>query len=144
MLELAYVERTTNAACTSTTEGAADTILTLPAVVLDGVTTIALEFFCPYWSQSTSTEVSFLPIFDDLNGGGAASVGRPWDSRAWVTSAFIMGFTTTWIYTPAAGSHVYSARGYVSAASTFTIQAGAGGSGAAVPAFLRALKVETA
>ena len=69
-------------------------------------------------------------------------IQRTWDSRAWVASAQISGYTTrTSLITPAAGSHVYTLRGHSSAANTFTVSAGAGGAGQDMPAFLSAFEV---
>lgn len=140
--ELAYVQGTSQVDCTATTEATANTIRTLGAVSLTAGQVVLLEFFCPYWQQSSTAEVSFIPIFDAIDAGAAAAIGRIWDARAFATGQQQGSVAGWWRYTiPSSGSHVFSARGYVSGASTFSLFAGAGGAGTDVPMFLRVVQV---
>ena len=138
--ELAYVQGTVQVSVTATTEPTADVIVTLAAVVLGSADVVLLEFFCPAWGHSTTTNTSFLPIFDAVDGGAAAAVGRVWDGRAWVASQRLGSIAGSYRTTPGAGSHVFSARGHT-AAGTFTLFADVAGAGLEVPLFLRVLQV---
>lgn len=132
--EAAYVEKIVNTDCTATTELTADTIITGARITADGVTPYVFEVNFTAWGQNSSTAVSKLVLFED-----DYAIGTIWASRAYDTSlsASPGGKRGRLIYIPALGSHTYSIRGWVSAASTFRTAGGRGGSSTDVPFSLR-------
>lgn len=136
LVELDYVQITSNVACTATVEASADTIITANAQTFDGSTVLVLEFFWPAWTTSTTSQVGFVTIFED-----GSVLGRIWDSFGFTTSGDMGGTVIQRRFTPSAGSHTYSIRGHSGGAQTFTIKAGAGGAGTLLPAFLRLVTV---
>lgn len=137
MRVLDYAEITSDAACTATTEGSANTILTGGAVVYDGTTLVILEFSFPAFTTSTTAQVAFLTIFQD-----GSALGRVWDSFGFTTSGDMGGTILRRRFTPSAGSHTYSMRGHSGGAQTFTVKAGAGGSATLFPTYMMISAVE--
>jgi hypothetical protein len=133
--ELAYAEKTSDTNITATAEGSADTIITLPAVKLDGFTPVRIEFYAPNVG-TTAADVRFY-IFDSLAGDTAASLGL--FAQASHASANADFYTLAGILnlTPAAGSHVFSCRAITDdAASPGLVRGGTGGPGRYTAAWL--------
>lgn len=129
--QLAYQEKTSVTIITATTEAGATTIATAASITADGSTRICVEVFA-YSADTGGANQLDLPLFDSFNGGAAASLGTMashYNSNA--TSVFARRFLT-----PAAGTHVYSWRGYKSG-GTVSVYAGAGGAGLPMPAYIR-------
>ena len=113
--------------------------MTAGAVVFDGSTVVEVEFFC-YSADVWTTASSFLAfvLYD-----GASSIGL---------FAFLRGPAGTGEgyvrapinvrrrLTPSSASHTYSVRAYVSG-GTGNAYAGAGGSGNAIPGFIRIVPI---
>ncbi len=135
-LELAYAEITADVVLSATTEATANTIVTAPTVTFDGATAVLIEFFSPRITDGGATDGGWqLFVYD-----GATSIG---------SIAFFQHGAASYIHapvharrrlTPAAGSHTYSIRGIKLGVNNATVQGGAGGSGALVPAFIRITK----
>lgn len=126
--EMAYAQIVSSVNITATTEGTANTVLTLPATTFDGATKVKLEFFDPRWQTPGSAAEMVAVLYD-----GAASVGLLGygvNAGAGAAGKF------EYIFTPAAATKTYSIRGYVSAGTGIAI-AGAGGSGLNMPAWAR-------
>jgi len=134
--ELDYVEFTSNQACTATTEAGANTVVSANSVSFDGATTVLIEFFCATWSQSSTTQDGILALYD-----GSGSIGQIWQGNTPRANAGASGIYVVRRLTPSNASHTYSIRGYVSAASTFTLYGASGGSGARMPGFIRITQV---
>ena len=135
--EFDYVPFTSPVAISATTEGAADTVVTANAVTHDGSTAIFIEFFCPQVEPNTGTSAAIAIILNE----GATVLG----TIAWVrfltnnvTSAFSPVFARFRL-TPTAGSHTYSVRAYRTVGNG-AMNAGAGGTGADVPGYIRQVK----
>ena len=127
--KLDYVEVTSDVACTASTEGTANTVITSNSVSVDGSTQIAVRFCISGFEMTDATTVGILWLYED-----GASIGRIWDSRAVAANVATTGFTVERRLTPTNGSHTYSVRGSVNpTGATFTLKAGAGGSGTRVP-----------
>lgn len=135
-LELDYVAFTNAVACTATSEATANTVVTGNAVTYDGATAVLIEFFSPYQSSNTTTVDCYLWLYD-----GASSVGRLWQGRNGASQIGSCGVYAGVRLTPSAAAHTYSVRGSVQSASTFTVNAGAGGAGNLQPGFIRILRV---
>ncbi len=137
-LELAYAQVTVDTSITATTEGAADTIVTAVAIVLDGSTTIEVIFFSQQVQSpgAAASRFTSVVLYDAVGGAAAASIGGMGlvftDASARTDAPFYCSRRLT----PAAGSHVYSARAYVNA-GTGTVNAGTGASGTEAPAFIQ-------
>jgi hypothetical protein len=138
--EIDYVAITSPVNITATSEATADTIVTGNAIAYDGSTAVNLEFFCPYYTAIASAARDHLLTLYD----GASSIGfmalMSWPSSA---SSQRPGPVRTVVrFTPSAATHTYSIRGYVSAAGTGVVGAGAGPAASThMPAYIRITKV---
>ena len=128
---LDYVQATSNTNITATTEATATTIMSSSTVTFDGATVIDVEAFSPLVSRGTSWIKGAL--YDSIAGAGASSIGFFASSNGPSTDA-----VTTWKrrYTPTAATHLWSMRSWVDA-GTGIVYAGAGGSGANMPAYIK-------
>ena len=130
---LDYVQGTAQTNITGTSEAGATLItgLTTSTLTLDGATPIDVEAFAPLVSRGNSWIKGAL--YDNIASAGAASIGFFSSSNG--PSADIV---TTWKrrYTPTAATHVWSMRAWVDA-GTGIVYAGAGGSGANMPAYVK-------
>lgn len=118
--ELAYAEVTSQVDCTATTEAGADTIITAPAITANGTDPILIEFRCATWANLEEGPFECrVSLFED-----GTTLGMIWRSRDLGQFRLGPGFTARCRLIPAAGSRTYSVRGWVSVASTFSIDAG--------------------
>lgn len=120
------------AGITATTEATAVTVITGNTVAYDG-NRVKLELFIPKISASGSLTATFVFVRDPA--GTPTVIG-------WTTALVNSSSAFTAVYgvafdTPSASSHAYAAKAFVSVGSTVTVNAGAGGSGNLVPAWLR-------
>ena len=129
--ELAYVERTTSATGTATTEAGAETLLTLPAVTLDGQTAIDIDVSLQL-VQHTVAQAFVWPLLYD----GSTLIGR--FGAVYVPTANagepLRGVLRL---TPSAGVHNYTIRAFGSTAGTWTVVAGVSGAGSYGPSSAR-------
>lgn len=135
--QLDYAQITANATFTATSDATADAIVTGSAVTYDGATAVVVEFYCQRVDLNSiasgaqcvinlyqdGSDIGRLAQFGPGMGGTSAGAGMAMSGRRRLT--------------PSAGSHTYSIRAWATAASTGTLQAGAGGAATSVPAFLR-------
>lgn len=135
-VELAYAQIVANVAVTSTNAAAPDTIVSLPALTFDGSTVVVIEFYTAAWICDLTTVTCNIGLYD-----GSTQIGQIWDSRSASANNVQFGFTVSARLTPTAGAHTYKAAAYLEAAATFTVGAGAGGSGNLMPAFIRCYEV---
>jgi hypothetical protein len=135
--ELDYVEITSPVSVTATTEGTANTCVTGSAVTYDGSTVVMIEVYTPNLRTDTTTAVRNIAValYD-----GSSSIGF----LGFMEDNGVDGPANATLMrrrlTPSAASHTYSARAWVNA-GTGTFGAGAGGSGAYMPAYIRITKV---
>jgi hypothetical protein len=130
--ELDYAQVVTpSAAVSATTEATAAAIVTGNPVTYDG-TRNKIEFFCPALAASTGLTLNIVFLRDTTVIGQVRVV-------TYTTSAALYPPIGEVFDTPSAGAHTYSVKAFVSTGNA-TIQAGAGGSGNLVPAFLRVTK----
>jgi hypothetical protein len=134
--ELAYAEFTSEVTADGTTEATATPVVTAPAITLDGLTPIVVEFFSPgvYFLQAATAEGYF---FD-----GSTSLGRVW---FYGSIRITVGETLEPTHVvrrliPPAGSHTYSFRARVASGSGSIWAGGPGGPGQAAPGFIRVVK----
>jgi hypothetical protein len=136
--EFSYVENTSPVTVSATSEAAADTCVTAAAFAGDGSTIILIEFYAaalmPGWTAVTDS--LSLWLYD-----GASSIGQ---------IAFVRSITTNQAndrpcyvarrLTPSNASHTYSIRASRQDHNG-SVYAGAGGTNAAMPMFIRITKV---
>jgi hypothetical protein len=129
--ELAYAERTTTMAIGTGVEANANSIAITGAITLDAHP-ILLEFFAPQVTLPAGVGSVFnVWFFQDAVSLGLASV----------TMSVVAGQGTVPVYAARrlaapTGSHAYSVRAACSA-GTGSVNAGTGGAGTGMPAFLR-------
>ena len=135
--EYDYVQITSPVAITATTEAGANTVVTANAVTFDGSTAVIIEFFTPdaYSDNLASVDLYFY-LYD-----GAGSIGLIYAMRSETTNRAFQGVYARHRLTPSAASHTYSIRARLSSAGDGNVDAGSGGAGASLPAFIRITKV---
>lgn len=134
--EFDYVEKTSNTTISATAEASADTVVTGSAVTYDGSTAVVIEFFTPYARPAIDAAGRLLSIY---LYDGSSSIGR---MGAYITPAASNDSKPILLrrrLTPSAAAHTYSIRATINA-STGGLNAGAGGSGADMPSYIRITK----
>jgi hypothetical protein len=136
MRELSYVENTGGPfSVTATVEGSGDTIVTAGAVTLDGTTNIIVQ-----WGAASLIPADVggawlnMILFD--NGSSIGIFGGAMNDASPSTNSIHAPVHQERRLTPSAGSHTYSIRAFVST-GTGQINAGAGGAGSDMPAYIR-------
>lgn len=134
--ELAYVQITAPVSVTATVEASANTVLTAPAITVDGSTPIRIEFYGLLAPPTIAAAKMTLWLFQDGASIGTLGVlGNPAAANALAT------LTPARRLTPPSGSRTYSVRGTVTS-GTGTVWAAAGTApGQDPPAFLRITRV---
>jgi hypothetical protein len=137
--EVSYQEFAATVALTAITEAAAQTVVTAPAFAADGSSQYLVEFFsCVVEPPASSGNSLWLVLY--LDGVSLGLFGIVKNTQA---TPVQLPVRLARRLTPAAGSRVFSVRGYVST-GTGNVYAGVGGVGAVVPGFLRVTKVPSA
>lgn len=130
--EVVYTEKTSSTNITATTEGTATTIITASAFNADGSSAYVIEFFCEFLQLAAASNTTKLWLYQDgssIGQIGTHRFGSVPDVDGW--SVFVARRLI-----PSSGSRTYSIRGSVDS-GTAIATAGAGGSGAFMPAFIR-------
>lgn len=137
--ELEYTETTTSdTSITATTSGTAETFITASAVVLDGSTRIAVEFYSSLvlTPGGANNRGTLVELWGAKDGGAAAAIAVIANPFGASNVSFGQQVLTCNYLTPASGSWVYSIRAYVTG-GTGQILAGSGGAGAYPAAYIR-------
>lgn len=126
----AYNEYQSNVSVTATSEGTANTVITAPAsgsLTFDGATLIWVEFFC-IAAVTSAVSLRFALFQDGTSLGtlGEVTIGSGNDDPIYLKRRF----------TPTAGAHTFSVRGYNTSAGTATLAAGIGGAGTNLPGYI--------
>lgn len=134
--EFDYVAFTSPVTVSGANEGAATTVVTGSAVTYDGSTIVVVHFFAPYVTVGSvaNSEVDIWLYQDGSSIGAMGTIINPV-----ATNSLNVPVQLETRFTPAAGSHTYSIR--ASRSSAGSVGAGAGGSGAYRPGFIRITKV---
>jgi len=127
--ELAYAEITASVAVTATSEAGAQTVVTAPAITVDGATSILIEFSAMQLAPPSGQQL-YLFLFDGSTSLGILTIAVPGSVAAGWPGRVARRLT------PSAGTHTYSIRASTSG-GTANVIAGAGGVGVFVPAFVR-------
>jgi hypothetical protein len=136
--ELDYVEFTSNVNITATTEATANTIVTSSTITYDGVLVVRIEFYCPAIFLPAGAGITCdLWLYEKVGAGAAASIGKIAEyintaaGQSWETAVMVARRRT-----PSAAAIIYSIRGSTSSGTSIAA-AGAGGSGNAMPGYIR-------
>jgi hypothetical protein len=128
--ELDFADITSNpSGITATTEGTSQAVIAGNDVYYDG-SRLKISFCVPKLSSSASLTATFVVYRD------STVVGQVFGGTVNTT---LQGTEFELFDTPAAGSHTYEVKAFVSA-GTLTVDVGAGGSGNLVPGWLRVSK----
>lgn len=132
-----YANHEANVDSTTTTEATGVVELTAGAISCDGVTPyLFIVDFCAF-GQSTTTADSYITLFED-----GSPIGTLWRARDFLGILSSRdGTRVKWRRTPTAGSHTYSVRLWVDAASTFRTGADTLGGGADMPFQFRTMRL---
>lgn len=131
--ELAHAEATAPlSAVTATTEATAVTFITLPAITVDGATPILLDFYTPHSVPPGAPGATIFYVLYD----GATNLGSMGQHSNPAANAYGVPLRLSRKLTPAAGSHTYSVRVYVSS-GTGQVYGGLGAAGGLAPANFR-------
>jgi len=131
--EISYTQITANVTVASGTEASGTAVISPGAATFDGAPVI-----CTFYSPSVLTATADLIIVSLFEG--ATQLARLADIRGGVGVVAEAECLAEYRFTPSAGSHTYSITA-IRGTSSGTIIAGAGGTGAYAPAFVRFTKV---
>lgn len=130
-IQLDYVESTSGLTVTATSEGTSQTYLTSGAITCDGTTRLRFEFYAADLTM-TGSGTGVIVLYEDSTAiGWLGEWGNATASLFTANPASCVRYRT-----PAAGSHTYTIRAFKTA-GTAAIGAGAGGTGADMPSYLR-------
>jgi hypothetical protein len=137
--EINYTQITSSASITDTSEATATALISPGAITFDGGI-VLVEFFtvllaCP---TAAATNTSTVTLFE-----GSTQITRLATAKGIVTGAVNTPTVLAhYRFTPSSGSHTYKVCGFAtSTTGTPAITAGAGGTGANPPAYVRFTKV---
>jgi len=136
--ELDFAEITSAVNITGTNEAGATTIVTGGGFTPDGSTVVEIEFYAPFITLADNTNTRFW-LYD-----GSSSIGEIARFTTTVTGSPTLQVPMTMKrrLTPTNAAHTYGIRAS-SSSGTGNVQAGAGGSGAVVPAYIRVTRVSS-
>ncbi len=124
-----YVERTTSLTITGTTEGGANSWIDGNAVSYDGSTRIKIEAWANDINTTTGTAVAVLI-------DGSTAIGWLCEILGNVSGGTAIPFYGVRFLTPSNASHTYHVKWWKTG-GTASVNAGSGGAGADMPAWLR-------
>lgn len=137
--ELDYVEKTSNTTITGTNEAGGNTAISSTSLAYDGSTEVEITVFIPEVSIVGAAGVCVIDLWED-----STPIGRLATPSVGVTTAdFRVPVHATRRRTPSNASHQYHVKAWkaTAGAPTMSIDAGAGGTGALVPAFIKIVTV---
>ena len=118
--KLDYVERTTEASITATSQATANTVITGNSITLDGLSDIEIEFYIPDPGSPGTAQDLWIGVFDGATCLGAARLSAS-NGNIRAPISYKRRLTT-----PSAGAHQYIAKAWTSS-GTGSLGAGAGG-----------------
>lgn len=135
--EFSYVEFTSDKTSTHTTEATSDTVVASASVAYDGSTIVNVEFYCPIlFPPTVDGGKAIVLLYEDSTVLGQIAVART------SSAATAIGWPchVSRRLTPSNASHTYTIK-LMTTAGTANASAGAGGTGAEMPGFIRITKV---
>lgn len=134
--EIYYSEVGASVSVTATTEGTANTVLAGLSQAFDGTTTVMIEFEADVIPDASAAgRQLFVWLYED-----GSSIGRLGLVQTPAAATMRVHSRLSRRMKPSNASHTYSIRASVNA-GTGTVVSGSGGTGAALPAFMRITKV---
>lgn len=133
--EFDYAQITSPVTVSSTTEATPTNIVSGNSVTYDGSTAVIIEFFTCEISCNTASVINIINLWD-----GSTDIGRIAKVRADISTDRRVSVYARVRLTPSAAAHTYHIKGWNGGASTTSVDAGAGGAGTAVPAYIRITK----
>ncbi len=137
--ELDYVEITSAVVPTATSEATANTIVTANPIAFSGSTVVMIEFFSPDVRPANDAAARYISLwlYD-----GSSSIGQIGFIRGAASGNNESIAHCSRRLTPSAATHTYSIRASVtSGGSNANVDAGTGGSGQSMPAYIRITRV---
>lgn len=128
-LQFDYAQITAAVSITATTEGAATSVITGNSITYSGAK-VKVELWAPMASSPTNGDYLYLVLLRD-----STVLGRAKFSAGSVANENVIPHVVAYD-TPSAGAHTYAAKGFIGSGSGSSVQAGAGGSGNLLPAYL--------
>jgi hypothetical protein len=133
--EYAYAQTTAPKTVAATVETSADLVVAAPAISFDGTTPVIVETYTPgVVPPAVAGAVLYLLLYQD-----GVSIGRLGAVLNNAAGTLLVPVLSRRRFTPTAGSHTLSFAAIVSG-STGNVQAGAGGVGNYMPAYIRILR----
>jgi len=136
--ELDYVETTSTLTVTAVSEATAQAYVTGSAVAYDGSTVVQIECFLSYLYMSTAGHGLYSILYD---GSSSIGVFGYHNIATGATDQYAGPLQFARRLTPSNASHTYSLRFYKDTGTTAQVAAGAGGTGANMPGYIRITKV---
>ena len=131
--EIDYVAITSDVTISADTEAGSTTIVTGSAITYDGSTNIVIEFqAADAITHAHAGDYIVFTLFD-----GSSSIGYFGVIQTPAAAAMNAPIRLARRLTPSAATHTYSVRGFSPTSHGGTVKAGAGGTAARVPAFIR-------
>ena len=135
--EIDYVEKTTATTITGTNEAGGTTIVSSASLAYDGSTDVDIEVFIPYIHlvSSSGAVICVVDLWED-----STPLGRLAEFASGATSAsWRAPMHASRRLTPSAASHQYHVKAWKELGGTTTVaaNAGAGGTGTLMPAFIK-------
>jgi hypothetical protein len=132
--EWSYNQITSNVSITGNVEGSANTVITCSAVTFDGAP-VVVEFFTSRFDAQATAGTSLVVLLQE----GATVIGRLAVATNPASASWAIPLCLKYRFTPTAASHTYSITAFTTTGSA-TVEAGSGGSGQQLPAYVRITK----
>ena len=133
-----YVEITSNVSVTATTEGTANTVITGTSQAY-AAEKMWVEFWCPEASPGGSNQNVTMVLLEGSTVSGQWQAARSPSAASYENNAVFMRR----LITPSAATFSWVVKAFINS-GTGTIYAGAGGSGAFLPAYLAVTRASKA
>jgi hypothetical protein len=129
-----YTQFTSSVDIASTSEGSPTTIVTAGAHTFDGATLACIEFYAPgFTTNAVAGSGFFLDLYQDGTSlGRMCIIQNPSAGSGLTTPLFARRYLT-----PASGSRTYKIGGWSFSAADPVVNAGAGGTTATLPGYIR-------
>lgn len=139
--QLDLVTFTSPVSVTATSEATANTVVTATAITFDGSTSVEIIFQAPAARPDLSSNaIMRFYLYDGSNSiGRLGTIAQPTYTPSSAVGVLVP-VRLSHILAPSAASHTYSIRADVSS-GTGSVSAGAGGSTAIMPGYVRILRV---
>jgi len=133
--ELAWAEITAPVTIPISAEAAAATVVTAPAITLDGSTKVIVEFFTQALNAGAAINATTIVNLWD----GSTNLGMWGQTQNVAAGSLIVPAMLHRRLTPSSGSHTFIAKAWSTVAAG-AVNAGPGGAGQIAPTFIRVIR----